>query len=47
MFEGGQSAIHPNWSKLMKITIIKKATTTRKPQNFCPSMLDDLTEKKN
>jgi hypothetical protein len=25
----------------MKITVIKKATTTRKPQNFCPWMIDD------
>jgi hypothetical protein len=26
----------------MKITIVKKATTTRKPSNFCPWMLDDV-----
>ncbi len=26
----------------MKITVIKKATTTRKPQNFCPWVVDDL-----
>ena len=25
----------------MKITVIKKATSTRKPQNFCPWMVDD------
>jgi hypothetical protein len=25
----------------MKITVIKKATSTRKPQNFCPWVLDD------
>ena len=30
----------------MKITVIKKATTTRKPQNFCPWMVDDLADKK-
>ena len=47
MFKAATSAIHPNWSKLMKITIIKKATTTRKPQNFCPWIMDDLADKKN
>jgi len=31
----------------MKITVIKKATSTRKPQNFCPWLLDDINEKKN
>ena len=31
----------------MSITVIKKAATTRKPQNFCPWVLDDLTDKKN
>jgi hypothetical protein len=33
----------------MKITVIKKATTTKKPQNFCPWIMDDFTgdEKKN
>ena len=33
----------------MKITVVKKATSTRKPQNFCPWMIDDFspTEKKN
>jgi hypothetical protein len=25
----------------MKITVIKKATTTKKPQNFCPWVLDE------
>lgn len=25
----------------MKITVIQKAATTRKPQNFCPWMVDD------
>jgi hypothetical protein len=25
----------------MKITIIQKAATTRKPQNFCPWLVDD------
>jgi hypothetical protein len=25
----------------MKITVIKKAATTRKPQNFCPWIIDD------
>lgn len=25
----------------MKITIINKASTVRKPQNFCPWMSDD------
>jgi len=36
----------PNWSKLMKITVIKKATTDRKPQNFCPWVQDEITERK-
>jgi hypothetical protein len=31
----------------MKITVIKKATTTRKPQTFCPWYVDEFTEKKN
>ena len=31
----------------MKITVIKKATTERKPQNFCPGVQDDFTEKKS
>jgi len=25
----------------MKITVIKQAATTRKPQNFCPWIMDD------
>jgi hypothetical protein len=25
----------------MKITVIKKATQTRKPQNYCPWLVDD------
>ena len=25
----------------MKITVIKKAVTSRKPQNFCPWAVDD------
>jgi len=25
----------------MKITVIKKASTSRKPQNFCPWVSDD------
>lgn len=31
----------------MKITVIKKAVSTKKPQNFCPWFQEDLTEKKN
>ena len=33
----------------MKITVIKKAATTKKPQNYCPWMVDDYApaEKKN
>ena len=33
----------------MKITVIKKASTTRKPQNFCPWVIDDVapTDKKD
>jgi len=26
----------------MKITVIKKAATTRKPQNFCPWLIDEV-----
>ncbi len=26
----------------MKITVIKSATTTKKPANYCPWMLDDV-----
>ena len=25
----------------MKITVVKKADTIRKPQNFCPWIIDD------
>jgi hypothetical protein len=25
----------------MKVTVVKKASTTRKPQNFCPWLIDD------
>jgi hypothetical protein len=32
---------------MMKITIIKNATKTSKPQNFCPWMAEDLADKKN
>lgn len=31
----------------MKITVIKKATTTRKPQNFCPWIVDEDAPKKD
>lgn len=34
----------------MKITVIKKASTVRKPQNFCPWVSDDsgvCSDKKN
>ena len=31
----------------MKITVIKKASETRKPQNFCPWYSDDFNEKKS
>jgi hypothetical protein len=27
----------------MKITVIKKADTKRKPQNFCPWVIDDFS----
>lgn len=30
----------------MKITIISKAITTKKPSNYCPWVMDD-TDKKN
>jgi hypothetical protein len=26
----------------MKITVIKNATTSKKPANYCPWMLDDV-----
>jgi hypothetical protein len=31
----------------MKITIVKKAESTRKTQSFCPWMGDDLNDKKS
>ncbi len=33
----------------MKITVIKKAATTRKPQNFCPWVVEEgaIVEKKS
>jgi hypothetical protein len=30
----------------MKITVIKKATTTKKPQNFCPWASDEVPQDK-
>jgi hypothetical protein len=33
----------------MKITVVKKASSTRKPQSFCPWMIEDFaptTDKK-
>ena len=29
----------------MKITVIKKADTKRKPQNFCPWIIDEVSPK--
>jgi hypothetical protein len=29
----------------MKITVINKAITTKKPSNFCPWMMDDGVKK--
>jgi hypothetical protein len=29
----------------MKITVIKKAVTTRKPQNFCPWVQEEVPQK--
>jgi hypothetical protein len=29
----------------MKITVIKKASTTRKPQNYCPWLVDESAPK--
>ena len=31
----------------MNINVIKKASTTRKPQTFCPWATDDIADKKN
>ncbi len=28
----------------MKITVIKKASNVRKPQNFCPWVIDDISK---
>ena len=28
----------------MKITVIKKASTTKKPQNYCPWVSDDAPQ---
>jgi hypothetical protein len=30
----------------MKITVINKATTTKKPSNYCPWIMDNVTEGK-
>jgi hypothetical protein len=30
----------------MKITVVKKASTVRKPQNFCPWVSDEATRDK-
>jgi hypothetical protein len=30
----------------MKVTVIKKASTSRKPQNFCPWVQDDTPQDK-
>ena len=30
----------------MKITVIQKATTSKKPSNFCPWYTDDLADTK-
>ena len=30
----------------MKITVINKAVTVKKPSNYCPWMMDQFTEKK-
>ena len=29
----------------MKITVIKKAATTRKPQNYCPWIQEEVPQK--
>ena len=31
----------------MKITVIQKAITGKKPSNYCPWYTDDLTDKKS
>ena len=30
----------------MKITVIKNATTTKKPSNYCPWFIEELADKK-
>lgn len=30
----------------MKITVIKKASTTKKPENYCPWFSDDAPQEK-
>jgi hypothetical protein len=30
----------------MKITVIKKASTTKKPQNYCPWVSDEAPQEK-
>ena len=30
----------------MKITVIKKAVSTKKPQNFCPWFMEEIADKK-
>ena len=30
----------------MKVTILKKATPTKKPSNYCPWMIDDYAPEK-
>ena len=30
----------------MKITVIKKAATSKKPQNFCPWVIEEYSPKK-
>ena len=47
MFKLANRPFTQKWSKIMKITVIKKAATTRKPQNFCPWIQDEITDKKN
>ncbi len=31
----------------MKLTVIKKATTTRKPQNYCPWIVEQAPRNNN
>lgn len=30
----------------MKITVINKATSTKKPSNYCPWFVDEIADKK-